>query len=193
VKQVCFAIDTKAGEWPMVATWQSIEPISHPQIRSLAAYWTAKSAGRRAPARRDIDPQDLRRCLPNLFMLDVIEPDKRFKVRLVGTEIVALVGEDHTGRFLDETIPADGYSALRQEIEDVVSHFVFRYRVNALACQNRSYAQYHGLMLPLSDDQEHVNIVLGIGYVIRSTEAEFPAKPIQAAIQVLPAHAAAAK
>jgi hypothetical protein len=188
---------------PEVATWQSIEPISHPQIRDLAAYWKTKRRGRRAPSRRDIDPAELRVCLPNIFMLDVVEPgrrppagsvrDRRFKVRLAGTEIVNLVGEDHTGRFLDETIPADGYPTLRQEIEDVVSHFVFRYRINALACRDRSYAQYHGLMLPLSDDQKHVNVVLGIGYMIRSTEAEFPAAPIQAAIQVLPAHAAAAK
>jgi hypothetical protein len=155
------------GTAPAIEAWASIGRILHPRIQEVAAYWDSKCRGRRAPSRRDIDPPfELRSYLPHLFMLDVVEPGPRFRLRLVGTEITRAVGGDRTGRFLDEVSPPHIYPELHQEIADVAANFVLRYRASDTAWLGRTIGRFHRLMAPLSGDQERVNIVFGVGYVI---------------------------
>jgi hypothetical protein len=179
------------GAVPPVETWEAIERIPHPRIRDVATYWETKRQGRRAPARRDLDPPfEIRRHLAHLFMLDVVEPGPRFRIRLVGTEVTRAVGGDHTGRFLDDVSPADHYAELRQEIEDVVQNFVLRYKVSDMGWQGRRFVRYHRLMMPLSNDQERVNIVFGVGYAIERQAKAAPVPADEAAIRAAPALAA---
>ena len=65
----------------------------------------------------------------------------------------------------------------------MVTRFVLRYRISNMAFQGRPYARYHRLMLPLSDDQEQVNIVLCIGYMIGAEQRDIPTAPLNAAIE----------
>ncbi|MEI9982068.1 MAG: PAS domain-containing protein [Aliidongia sp.] len=67
-------------------------------------YWRSVLQGRSMPARRDIDPADLRRLLPNIFLLDVVERGTRFRWRLVGTRIGDLERGEHTGKWVQDTI-----------------------------------------------------------------------------------------
>jgi hypothetical protein len=178
-------VSTAEHDGAFIETWHSLERISHPLIRQFADYWQRKRGGRRAPARCDIDPTELGSFLPHLFMLDVIRPDMRFRVRLVGTDMERDSNMyNTTGRFADEVVPPHVYPELRDEIEDVARHFVLRYKVSDMAWQGRPYARYHRLMMPLSNDQQVVNMVLGIGYLIQAQEA--PTTPLEAAIQVTP-------
>jgi hypothetical protein len=179
------------GAAPPVEIWESIGRIPHPRIREIATYWETKRRGRRAPSRRDLDPPfEIRRHIAHLFMLDVVEPGPRFRIRLVGTEVTRAVGGDHTGRFLDAVSPSDHYAGLRQEIDDVVFNFVLRYRVSDMGWQGRRFVRYHRLMMPLSNDQEHVNIVFGAGYAIEGRLKGAPVAADEAAIPGIPAVAA---
>ncbi|MBI1776524.1 MAG: PAS domain-containing protein [Proteobacteria bacterium] len=169
-----------------VETWRSVEAISHPLIREVACLWQAKRRGRLAPSRRDLDPDELRLYLPNIFMLDVVEPGMRFRVRLMGTGLVRATGRDNTGRFLDEVLPASHYPGVREELDDVVTRFVPRYAISSMAWQRRSFARYHRLMVPLSDDEVRVNIVFGVLYMIVDEHGGIPIAPLKAAIEVAP-------
>jgi hypothetical protein len=137
-----------------------------------------KRRGRRAPS---LDPPfEIRGHIAHLFMLDVVEPGPRFRIRLVGTEVTRAVGGDHTGRFLDAVSPSEHYTGLRQEIEDVVFNFAL----------GRRLVRYHRLMMPLSNDQEHVNIVFGVGYAIEGRPKGAPVAADEAAVPGIPAVAA---
>src|ERR1700733_6159734 len=70
----------------------------------LEEYWRSVLQNRAMPARRDIDPADLRRLLPNIFLLDVVERGTRFRWRLVGTRIGDLERGKHTGKWVQDTI-----------------------------------------------------------------------------------------
>lgn len=76
------------------------------QLLALYRYWQGKRAGRRMPARADIEPLEIPGLLPTLLLIDIVPPEgggqPRFRVRLAGTEIVDWYGEDYTGRHLDE-------------------------------------------------------------------------------------------
>ena len=155
---------------PAVETWDSLDRIPHPKIRAFADYWQTKRGDRRAPARGDIDPLELGCYLPYMYMLDAVPPGPRFKFRLVGTDSKRSAGFDFTGRFADEALPPDYYCEMQQEMDDVLRHFVLRYKISDLGWQGRPHARYHRLMMPLSSDQHAVNMLLGVGYMIEADE-----------------------
>jgi hypothetical protein len=159
-----------AVQEPTIETWDSLDRIPHPKIRTFAAYWQTKRGDRRAPARGDIDPSELGCYLPYMYMLDVVPPGPRFKFRLMGTDSKRSAGFDFTGRFADEALPPEYYCEMQQEMDDVLRHFVLRYKISDLAWQGRPHARYHRLMMPLSSDQSAVNMLLGVGYMVEAHE-----------------------
>jgi hypothetical protein len=74
-------------------------------VRSLHRWWLDKSTGD-IPDRADLDPADLKRLLPFLFIADVEHDPFRIRYRLVGTRAVEATGFDITGRYLDDLLPA---------------------------------------------------------------------------------------
>ena len=96
----------------------SLEPrarstIASARLRQLHDYWNQRRAGRRMPARADIDPLDIPRLLPNLLLIDVETGSGRLKVRVAGTHVVEMYGSDYTGRYLDEIDFGDRRAAVR--------------------------------------------------------------------------------
>ncbi|MTI11076.1 PAS domain-containing protein [Curvivirga aplysinae] len=135
-------------------------------IKDFYAYWLSCKGKRNFPSRADIDPTDLLKFMPRIWMLDVFHDNPlRFRVRLSGTEIVEKVGQDKTGQFLDE-IEEDfynslGYMNMRMVAQDGIpiwyhgkpSHRSTKY------VRNLEY-----VMLPLSDDDQLVNVILCVTY-----------------------------
>jgi hypothetical protein len=73
-------------------------------LPSAFLYWKSLLTSNRLPSRRDVDPTNMEiTVLPSIVMLDVEEvPQRRFRYRLVGTEVSGIFGADYTGRYLDE-------------------------------------------------------------------------------------------
>jgi hypothetical protein len=72
----------------------------------LVEYWRSVLRDRTMPARRDIDPVDLNRLLPAVFLINVHTDPLRFRWRLVGTRIGDVEHREYTGKWLDETVVA---------------------------------------------------------------------------------------
>jgi len=68
----------------------------------LYRYWDSKRGGRAMPKRTDIDPLELVAFLPRLMIVDVVEDERRYVYRLVGTREVEARGRDPTGRPVGE-------------------------------------------------------------------------------------------
>ena len=80
-----------------------------------------RSQGRRPlPRRADLDPVDIAYCLGNVALVE-IGPLFRPRYRLVGTKLAELLGEDPTGRYLDEmyspAIRSEALGAYRRTVE----------------------------------------------------------------------------
>jgi hypothetical protein len=149
------------------------------RLRGLAGYWDSKRAGRRFPARADLDPLELKGLLGFLLLVDVVRQDSdssgqpgglRFRYRLFGTEFVFYHGSDLTGRWLDEI----ANSAFREELLAL-----YRGVVNDGDMRTMSYDylkgdqrhRFQAVLLPLSSDGETVNIVLGCGVPLDDPQA----------------------
>lgn len=75
------------------------------RLRALLQYWRDKCVDGRLPARRDIDPLDLRGLLGNINLIDVVpqsDGGRRFRYRLFGTEFAFYHGGDLTGQWVED-------------------------------------------------------------------------------------------
>ena len=88
----------------------------------VAAYWLSRFHGESLPGRPDIDPVDFPPgALPHVLLTDVIDrnhgqiqgggasalPDRKFRIRLIGSGVREHTGADVTGRYLSD-LHADG-------------------------------------------------------------------------------------
>ncbi|HUL05827.1 MAG TPA: PAS domain-containing protein [Candidatus Acidoferrum sp.] len=124
-------------------------------------YWRRKGAGRVMPGRADIDPLDIPRLLPNVFLMDVVPgTPRRFRFRLVGTRIAELEGE-MTDRFLDEFVPGAAGTAMARHYDETAEGRISA-RHETLHWRKREYINYDVLLLPLSSDGETVDMLFGL-------------------------------
>ena len=138
--------------------------ISDPLLRRLYDDWDSKRAGRSAPSRVDIHPEELTFILPYLYLIDVV--CSRFHFRLAGTGIVLEFGGEITGKFADE-IDLDGQqAAIIGEYERVVRTVKpVSSRWDYVKHDGR-HLSYEHVILPLSTDGKTVDRLLG-GALIR--------------------------
>ncbi len=137
-----------------------------PRLRTLHDYWSAKRRGRRMPARPDIDPVEIPRLLPHLMLVSVSGEPPGFRFRLVGTEIVARYGAELTGRALDEVDLGTALGSVRSQYEETVRDTAPTYCRHAIETKGGKYQRYERLLLPLSRDGTHVDMLLGGIYLL---------------------------
>ena len=113
-------------------------------------------------SKRDIDPIELVELLPTLFMLDVEGAPPRFRVRLLGTGVVRLIGRDNTGRYLDQIIEAKKLAAaLGPYLTVVESGRPIAKRGPLVWVDHRNWIETEALFLPVSRSGHSVDMILG--------------------------------
>jgi hypothetical protein len=125
-------------------------------------FWSLLRGNRQLPARRDIDPLQIPRgFLPNIMLIDVLHDPRRYRYRLVGTNVVDATGENRTGRFFDEVCFFQTYPVVLRQYETVVKTHEPLYSLEPFTNFNTESAyEVDCLMLPLSDDGRLVDTVV---------------------------------
>lgn len=138
-----------------------IDRIDHPLLRLLYRYWLARRGQCLMPARRMIEPQELRELLPHLFMVDVERDEDRYRYRLVGTHIRDFLGEELTGRYLEEAAGGRHYMRFKRIFDTVANQPAINYFASEFFWKDRNWLMYRRLLMPLSDDGLTANILIG--------------------------------
>ena len=158
---------TLTGEFPFSrkgAGPQAREPsgggLPHPELAALLKYWEGRRGERAMPSRADMDPVDLpRRLLPNLFLVDVEEAPRRYRYRLVGTELTAVMRRELKGQYIDEMPFLFRKFALPAYAEVMERRTPVYKEINAIEALWR--IRYRRLLLPLSSDGQRIDMILG--------------------------------
>ena len=137
-------------------------PLSNELIREGYDYWLRKRGARAMPSRADIDPNEIKRVLPHVLLVDVLGPHQ-YRYRLIGTECVIAHGINAAGLTLDEALKDYQYKAhviglYDQCVKDrrpLYSESLF-YQSGALDHHLKV------LFMPLSNDGTTVNMVFAI-------------------------------
>lgn len=136
--------------------------LASPLQQRAFAYWQSKLSGRSMPSRKDIEPTEIPELLANIVLVDVNHDPLDFRYRLIGTAIVERIAFDYTGkRFtdLDHQQPGsrvwDTAARLCSERMPLVSDIPY-------VGPDQWVRGYRDLYLPLSDDGEQVNMIMGV-------------------------------
>src|SRR5262245_1470551 len=75
------------------------ERLGEPDLIRFYDYWVSLRGDRAMPSCTDVDPSHIPpEFLPNLMLIDVFHAPRRYRYRLIGTQVVAATGEDRTGQ-----------------------------------------------------------------------------------------------
>ncbi len=119
----------------------------------------------RLPQRSEIDPLNLPKLLPNLFLIDVVRDDgeaPRFRFRLLGGAITARESV-RPGQFIDDfEAMRDSQRIMRHYHDTLDRRISIRSATLAWDHPTKEFITYHALLLPLSDDGRVVDMILGL-------------------------------
>lgn len=137
-----------------------VAALEHPLLCGLLRHWETKRGARAVPARADFRPEEMQSLLGHIFLVDVEHEPRRFRLRLLGTEIVTSYGVELTGKYTDVVQPP-AYRAMIErhygQVADEVRPMAHRMRFTE---HPGKIHQLMRLATPLSDDGERVNMLM---------------------------------
>lgn len=133
--------------------------IHDPLICRLFHYWQSKRAGRRFPARPDLDPIDFAYVLGNVVLIDVKQPGPRFRYRLIGTNLLLRDARDRTGHWIDELPSLEYRRTVLARLNSLAERPAPVFVRNIAVLDSRQY-DYEALWLPLAADGETVDMLM---------------------------------
>ena len=147
--------------WPFRGS--AVLEFDRPELNQLRDVWHEKTSRRSIPFRNDLDARALKPVLRNLVILERMGESGRYRIRLMGSEIVRLVGEG-TGRFLDEAVSPlqlPRWLAAYDSVLDaqVPLRFLTRY-----ADEKLSYLTSESFNAPMLDAQGNPTMLLSCAY-----------------------------
>lgn len=135
----------------------------HPRFRRLADYLTAKAPPGRLPGRQHIEPTEIADLLPWIMLIDVLpQPgaEPRYRLRLVGTEVVGIQGSDGTGKYVEDVLDNSEAAEIVAGYGEIVRSRRPGYRRGVVATTGREHVPYRRIVFPLARDGEQVDMLL---------------------------------
>jgi hypothetical protein len=133
------------------------------RIAALHAYWRRiRPADGRLPGRQHVDPVAIPRLLPWVWMVDVQQAPRRFKYRLIGTEVVRAMGCDQTGKWIDEAYRGWEAGATYPQFLAAAEGMICYRRGAPVVHVPKEYLLTERLLLPLARDGTAVDMLLAL-------------------------------
>lgn len=138
-----------------------------PGAQDLLSYWESNRSPGGLPDRSAFDPLVLRRFLGNLLIADVETApsgDRRFRYRLIGTDLAEISGRDVTGRYFDDIYDPVALAEMQHCFGWVLENRQPARVFGTLRHANRAFLGFEGIFLPISTDGSDTASQV-IGYV----------------------------
>lgn len=136
--------------------------MKHAGTRTLYAYWNTLRGARRAPGRRDLDPMQIARVLPDVLLLD-LDRQGALTIRLAGTRLCEFFATELRGlKFADlwDTRSADEIAMLSSAVFDEAACAVIGAEGHARGGRR---CAFEGLLMPLAGaEREERHVIAGL-------------------------------
>ena len=129
-------------------------------------YWKRKRGDRPMPARRDIDPAEITRILPHVFLLDVRQQPLDFRYRLVGTKMDENMLAHYTGVWMSQIAHQRAPSRIWSNCRKVALGGLPISGDTPYIGKNKAFLTTEDLIMPLSNDGKTVDMLfVTVGFV----------------------------
>lgn len=133
----------------------------HPSVGAIVDYWCSIHPPQGLPGRQHFDPVDVPKLLSNIGLIDVQNSPRRFRIRLYGTALVSVMGEDYTGKWYDELFENFEKTGQYTDFCHVVDTHSPHWRRGALRIPtDRDFHFLERVHLPLASDGKNVDMIL---------------------------------
>lgn len=133
----------------------------------LFAYWASRREQGRLPGRAHLDPNDFKRHLPTISLIDVLRgPPRDYRLRLAGTGLYNVYGGEITGKRLGEVYAPTAETYWRAELDKVVDERRPAAGFHSLNWRGSSHLSILWLRLPLAGDGFRVDMILGYDVLV---------------------------
>lgn len=133
------------------------------RFRQLAEYLGAKAPPGKLPGRQHIDPSEIASLVSHITLIDVVPQETgqhRYRVRLMGSEVVEMMGKDLTGKYVREVLPGNAGEELARLYGEIVRTRTPQYRTGKFERQGREHVHYARVAFPLAKDGENVDMLI---------------------------------
>jgi hypothetical protein len=131
-----------------------------PMLAGFYNYWNEKRGDRMMPSRVDLDPIEMKRWLPGIIIVDVLENPRRLVYRLVGSRSVALRQTDVTGKTVAEAYHGTSLGDVLENYRLVIDEQRIVYDAEQKPSGSGLLKDSETLLLPLSTDGRTVDKVI---------------------------------
>lgn len=128
-----------------------------PILNLAYEYWLSKCGDRKIPRRRDIEPTEIPRLLPNIQITELVGGGKRIRYRLAGSAIVDAYGSELAGRYFDEVFTGERLKFVEDNYRTMCERKRPILVINRYQSARNVELVCHRLIMPLSDDGITVN------------------------------------
>lgn len=129
-------------------------------------YWNQKRGSKAMPARGDIDPSEIPKILPHVFLLDVRPEPLDFRYRLIGTKMDEHMTGSYTGLWMSEIPHQKPPSRIWASCRQVVEEKRPLSSDTPYVGKHKEFLTTEDLIMPLSDDGKQVNMLfVTVGFI----------------------------
>jgi hypothetical protein len=132
--------------------------------RVALAYWQARRGPRNRPSRSDIDPVDMREFLPNVALVDVLQPEGAgfdYRFRLVGGHIEEVFGAIG-GRDIASVFPPDLEPRWRSSFDTAREADRPVRLAGHVGFENKVWLAFESLLAPLGEESGPASMLFGV-------------------------------
>ena len=127
----------------------------------LMAFWWDKRADRRFPSVEDFDPEELSDVWTHCFTLKPQDPYEASVLDYVGDSLAAISGLSDPEVTVDKVCENSLLDYATRNVPEVLSQQVPVIRSGEFVNQEGETVMYRSILLPLSQDQESIDCVVG--------------------------------
>jgi hypothetical protein len=135
-------------------------PFASAKTRQLHEWWLGANGGR-MPSKRVFDVTQHRSIVANLFLIEVA-PDGQFIFRLLGEEVIKMIGANPVGQTVKQSGQAEYGHALDEYYRSVARAGGCRRCFGSLATGGQGYRDFESVDCPLSSDGRRVDYIVGV-------------------------------
>ena len=149
---------------PKVTVEVNPASVEHAVLQKVKRYWDEKRGLRRMPSRRDIRPAEIKECLPQVLLVDVLPDASDFRYRLVGSKLRPYFPNEVTGQLFSRALAPFGESTVAATLS--IYRGIVHERTPALIKgPGIYYAQesnfFEAILMPLGEDDAHPTMIFG--------------------------------